>query len=172
MPFYHRLGSLPRKRHMKFPRDAATSFKGEGLHYEHVITTEGFDRAYSIVYHLKPPTLVKKVELFSEQPTKVAAHLPLRHHHLKSAGMARASPSRRVRVSALNKSGDPIAYSASPVNDIFSMGRKLPSPLARGDDNRVMPRSHYAIVMFPFRSCRPLRKAGTSNGKAFFPDRS
>ena len=60
MPFYHRLGSLPRKRHMKFPRDKAQSFKGEGLHYEHIITTEGFDRSYSIVYHLKPPTLVKK----------------------------------------------------------------------------------------------------------------
>ena len=64
MPQYLKLGSLPRKHHLKFPRDPAASYLGEGLHYEHVITTEGFDRAYTIVYHLKPPTRVKRVELF------------------------------------------------------------------------------------------------------------
>jgi len=98
MPFYRTLGAMPRKHHIKFPRDVATSYKGEGLHYEHIITTEGFDRAYSIVYHLRPPTMVKKVELFREQPTKVAAHLPLRHHHLKSAAMPRAGDPYTGRV--------------------------------------------------------------------------
>jgi len=98
MPFYRTLGAMPRKHHIRFPRDVATSYKGEGLHYEHIITTEGFDRAYSIVYHLRPPTMVKKVELFREQPTKVAAHLPLRHHHLKSAAMPRAGDPYTGRV--------------------------------------------------------------------------
>jgi homogentisate 1,2-dioxygenase len=98
MPFYRTLGAMPRKHHIRFPRDPAASFKGEGLHYEHIITTEGFDRAYSIVYHLRPPTMVKKVELFREQPLKAAAHTPLRHHHLKSAGMARAGDPYTGRV--------------------------------------------------------------------------
>jgi len=98
MPFYRTLGSLPRKHHLKFPREAAASYKGEGLHYEHVITTEGFDRAYSIAYHLRPPTMVKSVELFSEQPVKTAAHLPLRHHHLKTAGLPRAGDPYTGRV--------------------------------------------------------------------------
>jgi homogentisate 1,2-dioxygenase len=89
---------MPRKHHIKFPRDQAASYKGEGLHYEHIITTEGFDRAYSIVYHLRPPTMVKKVELYGEQPLKVAAHAPLRHHHLKSAGMKRAGDPYTGRV--------------------------------------------------------------------------
>lgn len=89
MPFYRRLGEMPRKHHIRFPRDSAKSYKGEGLHYEHVITTEGFDRTYSIVYHLKPPTRVKQVELAREYSLAASALVPLRHHHLKSAAIPR-----------------------------------------------------------------------------------
>lgn len=88
--FYQKLGQLPPKHHIKFPRPRDVSFKGEGLHYEHVITTEGFDRAYSIVYHLRPPTRVKGVELVQELAHETAAHTPLRHHHLKTAKLPRA----------------------------------------------------------------------------------
>lgn len=98
MPFYRTLGAMPRKHHLRFPREQAVSYKGEGLHYEHVITTDGFDRAYSIVYHLKPPTRVKSVELFREGALKAATHTPLRHHHLKSAAMARAGDPYTGRV--------------------------------------------------------------------------
>ena len=56
MPHYCTLGEIQRKHHIKFPREAAASYQGEGLHYEHVVTTEGFDRAYTILYHTKPPT--------------------------------------------------------------------------------------------------------------------
>lgn len=86
---YLQLGQIPRKHHIRFPRDPATSFKGEGLHYEHVITTEGFDRAYSILYHLKPPTRVKSVELVRDCAPKPAAPSPLRHHHLQSFQLPR-----------------------------------------------------------------------------------
>ena len=89
MPQYLRLGQVPRKHHIRFPREGAASYKGEGLHYEHIVTTEGFDRAYSILYHLKPPTRVKRVELVREWAPRAAAPSPLRHHHLKSAGIER-----------------------------------------------------------------------------------
>ncbi len=89
MPQYLKLGQLPRKHHLKLPRDPAASFKGEGLHYEHVITTEGFDRAYSILYHQKPPTRVKQVELVRECALHAAAPASLRHHHLKSFQLPR-----------------------------------------------------------------------------------
>jgi homogentisate 1,2-dioxygenase len=98
MPFYRSLGAMPRKHHLKFPREKSASYKGEGLHYEHVITTEGFDRAYSIMYHLRPPTMVKKVELFGGMPLKPAAPTPLRHHHLRSAQMPRAGDPYTGRV--------------------------------------------------------------------------
>jgi homogentisate 1,2-dioxygenase len=89
MPQYLKVGQIPRKHHIRFPREQATSFKGEGLHYEHIVTTEGFDRAYSILYHLKPPTRVKSVALVGEWAPKAAAPSPLRHHHLKTAELPR-----------------------------------------------------------------------------------
>ena len=58
MPYYHKLGEMPRKHHIWFHRNgAAPTYKNEGIAYEHVITTEGFNEAYSIMYHLRPPTL-------------------------------------------------------------------------------------------------------------------
>ena len=41
-------------------------FRGEGIFYEEVMTTAGFGRAYSICYHLRPPTRVRKVEAAGE----------------------------------------------------------------------------------------------------------
>jgi len=90
MPVYMRLGEIPRKRHIRLPRDAHTSFKGEGLAYEHVVTTQGFDRAYSILYHLRPPTRVKRVEAAGEMRIDVAPERVLRHHHFKTFELARA----------------------------------------------------------------------------------
>jgi homogentisate 1,2-dioxygenase len=98
MPRYLQLGDIPRKHHVRFPREAAASFKGEGLHYEHVVTTAGFDRAYSILYHRKPPTRVRQVELFKERVPAPAAPTPLRHHHLRSARLARAGDPYTGRV--------------------------------------------------------------------------
>ena len=98
MPHYLKLGETPRKHHLRFPREVSASYKGEGLHYEHIITTEGFDRAYSILYHQKPPTRVKQVELFSEWNLQPAAPTPLRHHHLKSAEIPRAGDPYTGRV--------------------------------------------------------------------------
>src|SRR3954466_8219481 len=89
MPVYTRLGEVPRKRHIKLPREAAASFKGEGLAYEHVVTTAGFDRAYSITYHLRPPTRVKKVELAGHIALEAVSEQPLRHRHLKTQDLPR-----------------------------------------------------------------------------------
>ncbi|MDY3560366.1 homogentisate 1,2-dioxygenase [Gemmata sp. JC673] len=76
-------GSVPKKRHTRHRTDPG--FKGEGLFYEEVITTQGFSRAHSFAYHLRPPTRVKHVESAGIQPVEVAPQDVLRHHHLKSA---------------------------------------------------------------------------------------
>ncbi|HVK19149.1 MAG TPA: homogentisate 1,2-dioxygenase [Fimbriiglobus sp.] len=85
MPRYLQLGSVPPKRHTA--HRVSPGYKGEGLYYEEVISTQGFSRAYSIVYHLRPPTRVRKVEPAGELPVEVAKQPVLRHHHLKSAGI-------------------------------------------------------------------------------------
>lgn len=82
MPVYRKLGSLPRKRHIE--HRTTPGYRGEGIFYEEVVTTAGFDRAYSIVYHLRPPTRVAHVEAAGSVPLHKAAQDVLRHHHLKS----------------------------------------------------------------------------------------
>ncbi len=56
MPKYLQMGSIPPKRHTVHPQ--TPGHRNEGVFYEEVITTQGFGRAYSIVYHLRPPTRV------------------------------------------------------------------------------------------------------------------
>src|SRR5437762_11702627 len=85
MPHYLQRGVIPRKRHIAFPNKPG--YKNEGIYYEEVVTRSGFGRAYSIVYHLRPPTRVTKIETAGEVPLDIAAETELRHHHLKSGGM-------------------------------------------------------------------------------------
>ncbi len=79
------MGSFPRKRHTTHPHQPG--YRNEGIHYEEVITTAGFDRAYSIAYHLRPPTRVRQVEAAGSARIELAELPVLRHHHLKSGAM-------------------------------------------------------------------------------------
>jgi homogentisate 1,2-dioxygenase len=82
MPQYLKLGSIPAKRHIE--HTVTPGYRGEGIYYEEVITTQGFSRAYSIQYHLRPPTRVRKVEFAYERTVLASKHRELRHHHLKT----------------------------------------------------------------------------------------
>jgi homogentisate 1,2-dioxygenase len=93
MPYYRKLGSLPRKRHIAHPHQPG--YRGEGIYYEEVVTLAGFGRAYSICYHLRPPTRVRKLEPAGTVPLETVAEPVLRHHHFKTA--------------QLNATGDPIS---------------------------------------------------------------
>lgn len=89
MPGYKALGTLPPKRHIKMPIEAEKSFLGEGLAYEHVITTAGFSRAYSIAYHLRPPTRCVQTEYVKSIEIKSVEGLPLQPHHIRSQDLTR-----------------------------------------------------------------------------------
>ena len=54
MPFYHKLGNIPNKRHTVFRKEDG------GLHHEQLFGTIGFDGMSSLLYHLHPPTIVKE----------------------------------------------------------------------------------------------------------------
>jgi homogentisate 1,2-dioxygenase len=82
MPPYRQLGSIPRKRHIAHRHEPG--YRGEGIYYEEVVTTAGFGRAYTICYHLRPPTRVRKVEAAGEAQPEIVHEPVLRHHHLKS----------------------------------------------------------------------------------------
>lgn len=55
MPFYHKLGKIPHKRHTVYRQD-----NGE-LYHEQLFGTIGFDGMSALMYHLKPPTIVKQI---------------------------------------------------------------------------------------------------------------
>jgi homogentisate 1,2-dioxygenase len=99
MPPYRKIGSVPPKRHIAHPNKAG--FKGEGICYEEVVTTAGFGRAYSIVYHLRPPTRVRKVEAAGTLPLDVVTEPTLRHHHLRSGSLKPAGDPITGRVPLL-----------------------------------------------------------------------
>jgi homogentisate 1,2-dioxygenase len=99
MPFYRRLGTLPPKRHTMLRHEPG--FRGEGLYYEEVLTLAGFGRAYSIAYHLRPPTRVRKVEPAGQLPLETVDQPALRHHHLKTGPMKRSGDPIRGRVPLL-----------------------------------------------------------------------
>jgi homogentisate 1,2-dioxygenase len=88
MPPYLRLGSIPRKRHIAHPN--VPGFKNEGIYYEEVVTVAGFSRAYSLVYHLRPPTRVVRIEPAGTVSLELDDQPALRHHHLKSRSIPRA----------------------------------------------------------------------------------
>ena len=85
MPFYCKMGSVPRKRHTE--HRVAPGYRDEGLYYEEIVTTAGFGRAYSAVYHLRPPTRTRKIEAAGTLAIETVEQPILRHHHVKSGQM-------------------------------------------------------------------------------------
>lgn len=113
MPSYRSLGKLPPKRHIKLARDKDESFLGEGMYYEHVVTTEGFARAYSIMYHLRPPTRVRHVEHAGTVNIEAVEGEPLRHHHILTQNLARNGDPICGRVPMMFNA-DMVAYRVRP----------------------------------------------------------
>lgn len=87
MTIYLQRGSIPPKRHITHPQKPG--FRDEGIYYEEVVTLAGFGRAYSICYHLRPPTRVKKIEAAGTMPLDLIDETELRHHHLRTKDISR-----------------------------------------------------------------------------------
>lgn len=85
MPFYRKVGSIPRKRHIA--HRVAPGYRNEGIYYEEAVTTAGFGRSYSICYHLRPPTRVRKIEPAGILALALTDQPVLRHHHLRSGSL-------------------------------------------------------------------------------------
>ena len=101
MPSYRSLGELPPKRHIKLEIDKEKSFLQEGMAYEHVVTTAGFNRAYSILYHLRPPTRCSAVKWVENIQVESVENLPLQPHHIRSQNLPRVGDPVSGRVPML-----------------------------------------------------------------------
>ena len=77
MPFYHKLGKIPHKRHTTFK-------KGDGsYYYEQLFGTIGFDGMSSLIYHNQRPTQVKEVLLSNDISPKIAIDKNIKSLSLK-----------------------------------------------------------------------------------------
>lgn len=62
MPYYHKLGKIPHKRHTQFRKPDGK------LYAEQLFSTEGFSNDYSLLYHCHPPTEIIR----TDEPVSVA----------------------------------------------------------------------------------------------------
>lgn len=81
MPFYHKLGEIPHKRHVQFRKP------GGGLYREELMGLEGFSSLQSILYHhFLPPRVVKTEDLGPARPELVDFG-PIRHRAFRTASL-------------------------------------------------------------------------------------
>jgi homogentisate 1,2-dioxygenase len=79
MPIYHRLGAIPRKRHIAFRREDGR------LQPEELMGNEGFTGPSSLLYHLHQPTQVRSVRLLKDLEWTPEPEPLLRHRHFKTS---------------------------------------------------------------------------------------
>ncbi|GHA36089.1 homogentisate 1,2-dioxygenase [Salinimicrobium marinum] len=77
MPFYHKLGKIPPKRHTVFKKPDGS------LYYEQLFGTIGFDGMSSNMYHEQRPTQVKEVKGSYDARPKIAKENNIKSYRLR-----------------------------------------------------------------------------------------
>jgi len=94
MPYYRRVGEVPRKRHTQFRQPDGT------LYSEELMGQEGFSSDSSLLYHRHPPTAIASAEVYAPPAVAQTPNLPLKPRHLRTrkldAGPADAVLGRRA----------------------------------------------------------------------------
>lgn len=109
MPFYHKLGKFPNKRHITFRKD-----NGE-LYSEELFGTIGFDGMSSIMYHEHRPTMVKHIGDEKDVSPKAAIAKNIRAQRLRGFEVNPISDQLDARVPVLFN-GDVTIHLAAPSN--------------------------------------------------------
>ena len=73
MPHYYQLGNIPHKRHVQFRKPDGS------LYSEQLVSTEGFNDDYALLYHCHPPTQIIKTEPQQDLSPQIAEEKMLRH---------------------------------------------------------------------------------------------
>lgn len=76
MNIYHKLGKLPKKRHVTFYKP-----NGKDLYREELVSSKGFSDIYSLKYHINMPTQYKSVKEIGGLEKDDWNEAPLQHYH-------------------------------------------------------------------------------------------
>lgn len=79
MPFYHKLGTIPHKRHTQFKKPNGK------LYREEVMGLEGFSSLQSILYHHFLPPRIKELKDLGPAKPEYVDFGPIRHRALQTA---------------------------------------------------------------------------------------
>lgn len=98
MPFYHRLGDIPHKRHTQFRKPDG------GLYREEVMGLEGFSGIQSLLYHHFLPPRVKTVEALNGALPEYTDYGPLQHRAFRTADVLAGGDAVAARRTLLGNS--------------------------------------------------------------------
>lgn len=107
MTYYYTLGEIPHKRHTQFRQPDGS------LYHEEVMGIHGFSGIQSILYHLRPPTAVRRIEKERRVEIPYEEPGPLHHRHLRSAPLPAGGDAVEGRVPLMGNS-DVVMYAARP----------------------------------------------------------
>ena len=79
MSYYQKMGRIPPKRHTQFRQEDGS------LYHEQLVSSRGFDGIYTILYHINPPTKIKKMLEPVLIKTELLTDYPLQPMHLKTS---------------------------------------------------------------------------------------
>lgn len=95
MPFYHKLGQIPAKRHVTFEK------KSGEYYYEQLFGTEGFSGFSSLLYHVHRPTQIKSIAEPIDLTPKAAIDKNIKSHMLRGFDVAPKDDFLESRVTVL-----------------------------------------------------------------------
>src|SRR5258708_1684749 len=107
MTYYYRLGSIPHKRHTQFRQLDGS------LYHEELMGLRGFSGVESLLYHVRPPTQVRKTEVLCKVNIPFEEQVPLRHRHFRSASIPEFGDAIEGRVPLMGNN-DVVMYVARP----------------------------------------------------------
>ncbi len=79
MTYYHKLGEIPPKKHTQFRQPDGS------LYTEELVSSRGFSGIYSNLYHINPPTKVKKIGKSIQWKAEIAKDYTLKQTHLNTS---------------------------------------------------------------------------------------
>ena len=106
MPFYHKLGKIPPKRHTIFKKPDGS------LYYEQLFGTIGFDGMSTNSYHMHRPTMVKEIKGSYSVAPEIALENHLKSYRLKGFQITPAPDYLESRKTVLTNSDVSIILAA------------------------------------------------------------